>query len=50
MGSPILRVTVLSDWRRASARISAALRRHVDVSAMTFMKGGDFKKAAAAKP
>src|SRR6266850_255782 len=28
-------------------QIVQALRRHLDVSAMTFMKGGDFKKAAA---
>ena len=33
-----------------SQQISAALRRHIDVSAMTFMKGGDFKKTVAAKP
>jgi zinc protease len=26
-----------------SAQITAALRRHIDLSAMTFMKGGDFK-------
>jgi len=29
------------------AQIAQALRRHLDVSAMTFMKGGDFKKAGA---
>lgn len=28
-----------------SQQIAAALRRHLDVSAMTFMKAGDFKKA-----
>jgi hypothetical protein len=33
-----------------SAQITAAMRKYFDVSAMTFMKGGDFKKAAAAKP
>jgi zinc protease len=32
------------------AQITAAMRRFFDVSAMTFMKGGDFKKAAAPKP
>jgi zinc protease len=29
-------------------QIVAAMRRHIDLSRMTFMKGGDFKKAAAA--
>ena len=34
-----------------SAQITAAMRKYWDPSAMTFMKGGDFKKAAAtAKP
>ena len=31
-----------------SQQISAALRRRLDLATMTFMKGGDFKKAAAA--
>jgi zinc protease len=31
-----------------SQQISAAMRKYWDVSALTFMKGGDFKKAAAA--
>jgi zinc protease len=30
-----------------SQQISAAMKKYFDVSAMTFMKGGDFKKAAA---
>ena len=30
-----------------SQQVSAAMRRHIDIAAMTFMKGGDFKKAAA---
>ncbi|HYR92343.1 MAG TPA: pitrilysin family protein [Terriglobia bacterium] len=34
----------------STTQIAQALRRHLNVSAMTFMKGGDFKKAAAAKP
>ena len=34
-----------------SQQISAAMRKYFDLSALTFMKGGDFKKAAAtAKP
>ena len=34
-----------------SQQISAAMRKYFDLSTMTFMKGGDFKKAAAtAKP
>jgi zinc protease len=31
-----------------SQQILTAMRRHIDLSKMTFMKGGDFKKAAAA--
>jgi zinc protease len=30
-----------------SAQISAAMRKYIDLSALTVMKGGDFKKAAA---
>jgi zinc protease len=30
-----------------SAQITAALRKHIDLSAMTFMKGGDFKKVGS---
>jgi zinc protease len=35
-----------------SQQISTAMRKYIDLSTMTFMKGGDFKKAAAttAKP
>jgi zinc protease len=33
-----------------SPQITAAMRKYWDPSAMTYMKGGDFKKAAAAKP
>jgi zinc protease len=33
-----------------SAQISAAMRKYIDPSALTVMKGGDFKKLAAAKP
>jgi zinc protease len=33
-----------------SQQISAAMRKYFDLSTMTFMKGGDFKKVAAAKP
>jgi zinc protease len=29
-------------------QIVAAMRRHIDLSQLTSMKGGDFKKAAAA--
>jgi predicted Zn-dependent peptidase len=29
------------------AQISAALRKYIDPSTLTVMKGGDFKKAAA---
>jgi zinc protease len=30
-----------------SQQISAAMRKYFDPSTLTFMKGGDFKKAAA---
>ena len=34
-----------------SQQITATMRKYFDLSTLTFMKGGDFKKAAAtAKP